>query len=146
VKSDRFNCASEADVEIVAKAFVSEMEMPGIILLQGQMGAGKTTFVKAFCKALGSADEVSSPTFSLVNQYRSGNGTVIYHFDCYRMKSDEEAYDIGMEEYLSARAWCLIEWPDVIRELLPAEYIEISIDFQGLERTIQWNLPAAKKK
>ena len=114
---------------------------PGIVLLQGQMGAGKTSFARRFCQELGCRDEVSSPTFSLVNQYRAPDGTPIYHFDCYRMRSAAEAYDIGMEEYLWSGAWCLIEWPDIARELLPLHCTEIRLEVSGSGRTVHWNVP-----
>lgn len=109
--------------------------------MHGQMGAGKTSFVKEFCRVLGSTDEVSSPSFSLVNQYRSSDGRAIYHFDCYRMISAEEAYDIGMEEYLWSGNWCLIEWPDIALGLMPPQYAEIRIEVSGSGRTIHWNVP-----
>ncbi len=92
-----------------------------IILLKGEMGAGKTTLIKALCKALNCKDVVSSPTFSLINEYHKNDGKPIYHFDCYRIENEEEAYDFGAEEYLYSGHLCLIEWPDNIQSLLPKE-------------------------
>lgn len=92
----------------------------------GNVGAGKTTFIKEIVKVLGSNENVQSPTFSIVNEY----GSNIYHFDLYRLKSLEEALDIGFEEYLDSDKYCLIEWPEIIIDLLPNEYLEIKIDIE----------------
>lgn len=106
-----------------------------IILFEGEMGAGKTTFIKALVKEIGSSDEVSSPTFSLVNEYEIPNGK-IFHFDLYRIKSEEEALDFGIEEYLDSGNLCLIEWPDKIRNLLPEKFHQIKISSKEQIRTI----------
>lgn len=95
-------------------------------IFEGDMGAGKTTLVKSICHALGVDEVVSSPTFSIVNEYHAQN-TIIYHFDFYRIKSIQEAYDIGYEEYFYSGNICLIEWPEKIAELLPEEYIKVKI-------------------
>ncbi len=100
-----------------------------ILLFYGEMGAGKTTFIKAFCAALGVEDTVSSPTFSIVNEYHYPQG-IIYHFDFYRLKNQTEALDLGMEEYLDSGEYCLIEWPEKIPDLLPENYLKISIEVQ----------------
>ena len=99
-----------------------------IVLLKGQMGAGKTTLIKALCDALNCEDIVSSPTFSLINEYLKSDGKPIYHFDCYRIKNEEEAYDFGAEEYLYSGHLCLIEWPENIESLLPQEYNLIQLE------------------
>lgn len=99
-----------------------------VILLHGHMGAGKTTFVKAFAKALGVADTTGSPTFSLVNEYRTGHGEILYHFDVYRLKSETEAYDMGMDEYLYSGHWCLVEWAEKIPRLVPETHSVITIE------------------
>lgn len=98
-----------------------------IVALTGDLGAGKTASVKAFLKALGSKDDVSSPTFSLVNEYESERG-VVYHFDLYRLEDPEEILAIGLEEYLESGAYCFIEWPEKIAELLP-ESMTIRVNF-----------------
>ena len=102
------------------------------ILFYGNMGTGKTTLIKALIEALGSDDDVSSPTYSIVNEYSLSNN-VIYHFDLYRLKSIEEAYDFGIEDYLQTKGWLFIEWPELIKNHLDVEYdiIELSISEQN---------------
>ncbi len=95
-------------------------------VFEGGMAAGKTTFIKAFCAELGVEDGVSSPTFSIVNEYTSPKG-VVYHFDFYRIKSLQEAYDIGYEEYFYSGSYCLVEWPQLVESLLPSSYIRVGI-------------------
>lgn len=99
-------------------------------IFEGEMAAGKTTFIKAFCETLGVEDVVSSPTFSIVNEYESKTG-LIYHFDFYRLKNLQEAYDIGYEEYFYGGEYCLIEWPSKIEELLPDQYVKVEITITG---------------
>lgn len=98
-----------------------------VILFNGEMGVGKTTFIKALCKELGVEESTSSPTFSLVNEYKTVNGEAIYHFDVYRLKNEEEAYDLGMDEYLYSNAWNFIEWAEKIPSLIPAKYSVIDL-------------------
>ncbi|MFC3561262.1 tRNA (adenosine(37)-N6)-threonylcarbamoyltransferase complex ATPase subunit type 1 TsaE [Pedobacter jamesrossensis] len=97
-----------------------------IFIFDGEMGAGKTTFIKTFCKVLGIDDTVSSPTYSIVNEYKAENESV-YHFDFYRIKNIQEAYDLGYEEYFYGGGICLIEWPEKVEELLPEHYIKVEI-------------------
>lgn len=118
--------SSEADLPAIAQQLISFAAAQRIFIFQGQMGAGKTTFIKSLCKALGIEDAISSPTFSLVNQYDTDTITV-YHFDFYRIKSEEEAYDFGYEDYFYSGDYCFIEWPEKIPNLLPANYIKVSI-------------------
>jgi tRNA threonylcarbamoyladenosine biosynthesis protein TsaE len=92
------------------------------------MGAGKTTLIKAILKHLGVNDATSSPTFSIVNEYRLENNSPLYHFDLYRLNSEEEAYDFGIEEYLYSDAWCFIEWPEKAPNLLPKDHTKILIN------------------
>ena len=99
-----------------------------IILVNGDMGAGKTTMIKALCKALNSPDVVSSPTFSLINEYRTANDQPLYHFDCYRIENEEEAYDFGAEEYLHSGHLCFIEWSENIASLLPEKCSSLIIE------------------
>ena len=117
------------------KAFPNER----IFAFYGSMGAGKTTFIRAICDALGVEDVVSSPTFSVVNEYRTNAGDQVYHFDFYRFESEEEAYDIGYEEYVYNGAICLMEWPERIPNLLPDNYVSISISEESNCRTIKVN-------
>jgi len=98
-----------------------------VIVFEGSMGAGKTTFIKEICHALGVEDVVSSPTFSIVNEYLSREKQSLYHFDFYRIKNLQEAYDIGYEEYFYSDCICLIEWPEKIAELLPDQYVRVTI-------------------
>ena len=116
-----------SDLPAVAAKFTSTMGNNRIFALHGEMGAGKTTFVKAVCEALGVKDVVNSPTFTIVNEYAAGNGRSIYHFDFYRIRKKEEAFDFGYEEYIYSDAICFIEWPELIEELLPEEHKNIYI-------------------
>ena len=100
-----------------------------IWLLEGAMGAGKTTIVKAIGEELRIVDEISSPTYSLVNEYAGTDGEVYYHFDFYRINDEAEAYDIGTDEYLYSGALCFIEWAEKIPSLIPDKYLEININF-----------------
>ena len=108
--------------------YISESDLQSnIFAFYGKMGAGKTTFIKAICKALGVKDIVNSPTFTIINEYKSSRGFPIYHFDFYRINRLQEAYDIGVEEYFAGDGLCLIEWPEKIAEILPQDSISISI-------------------
>lgn len=106
-----------------------------IILFEGEMGAGKTTLIKEIISRMGSQDETSSPTFSIVNEYETQMGKV-FHFDLYRIKSETEALDFGMEEYLDADAYCFIEWPDKIENLIPKAHHLIKINAENNTRTV----------
>ena len=118
--------------------YISESDLQSnIFAFYGKMGAGKTTFIKAICKALGVKDIVNSPTFTIINEYKSSRGFPIYHFDFYRINRLQEAYDIGVEEYFSGDGLCLIEWPEKIAEILPQDSISISITTNpDLSRTV----------
>ncbi|TGE24589.1 tRNA (adenosine(37)-N6)-threonylcarbamoyltransferase complex ATPase subunit type 1 TsaE [Hymenobacter aquaticus] len=104
-----------------------------IVVLEGEMGAGKTTFTKALCRALGVADEVSSPTFALVNEYRDGQNRPIYHFDFYRIEDPSEAENIGALEYFDSGYLCLIEWPSRVEALLPPKRLLVTLTVTGPE-------------
>ena len=111
-----------------------------IVAFEGEMGAGKTTLIRALCAALGVADDVSSPTFALVNEYRDGAGRPVYHFDFYRIDSLDEALRIGAAEYFDSGYLCLIEWPSRIAELLPTDRLTVEISVTGPEsRVISFN-------
>jgi tRNA threonylcarbamoyladenosine biosynthesis protein TsaE len=114
------------DLEEAAKRLLEFSGSQKMFVFYGDMGAGKTTFIKAVCSQLRVKETVSSPTFSIVNEYE-GDGQRIYHFDFYRIKSIQEAYDIGYEEYFYSGDICLVEWPEKIEELLPEHYIKIRI-------------------
>ena len=99
------------------------------VALYGQMGAGKTTFVRAICQVLGAVGNVSSPTFAIVNEYSlSETGDAVYHLDLYRLKTLQEAMDIGVENYLEDAAYCFIEWPELIEPLLPPDAVRIKLE------------------
>ena len=111
-----------------AREFISAMGDNTVFALYGKMGAGKTTFVKALCEELGVSDVITSPTFAIVNEYRSDeNGELIYHFDFYRINKPSEAEDIGTEDYFYSDALCFIEWPEKIEDLLPGDVVEVAI-------------------
>lgn len=109
---------SLSEIDEVANELLPQINS-NIVLLNGEMGAGKTTMIKALCKALKCPDVVSSPTFSLINEYRTVDHKPLYHFDCYRIENEEEAYDFGAEEYLYSGHLCMIEWSENIQSLLP---------------------------
>jgi len=109
-----------------AKEFINEMGDHTVFAFYGKMGAGKTTFVKAICEALGVNDVITSPTFAIVNEYEAPERT-IYHFDFYRIKKLEEVYDMGYEDYFYSGNLCFIEWPELIEEVLPTDAVRITI-------------------
>lgn len=116
-------------IQEAAHQFVSLMGDDTVFAFYGKMGAGKTTFIKAVCQELGVTDNVTSPTFAIVNEYRSETtGELIYHFDFYRIKKLEEVYDMGYEDYFYSGAVCFIEWPELIEELLPGNTIKVCIE------------------
>lgn len=123
-----------------AEQFLTETAGRTIIAFYAPMGAGKTTFTTALCHRLGvSEDAVSSPTFSIVNEYRTSGGDSIYHFDFYRITRVEEAFDIGLYDYLDSGSLCLIEWPENIEQILPEETLKVTITVLPDEsRVISW--------
>jgi len=108
-----------------AREFISQMGDAKVFAFYGQMGAGKTTFIKAVCEELGVSDVITSPTFAIVNEYTAS--VPIYHFDFYRIKKLEEVYDMGYEDYFYSGALCFIEWPELIEELLPEDAVRVTI-------------------
>lgn len=124
------------DLDPAAKALINFMGDHKIIVFYGDMGAGKTTFIKRICSLLGVKDVVSSPTFSLVNEYITTHEETIYHFDFYRIKSLQEAFDIGYEEYFYSNSLCLVEWPEKITELLPDHHIKVDMQIVNSEQRI----------
>ncbi len=120
-----------------ARKFVDEMGENRVFAFYGKMGAGKTTFIKAICEAMGVKDVVASPTFAIVNEYADAEGQPVYHFDFYRIKNLREAYDIGCEEYFYSGYPCFIEWPEMVEELLPEDVVSVRIEVsENEERTV----------
>ncbi|MBK8881263.1 MAG: tRNA (adenosine(37)-N6)-threonylcarbamoyltransferase complex ATPase subunit type 1 TsaE [Bacteroidales bacterium] len=119
-----------------AEKFLKNYGEHRIFAFYGSMGAGKTTIIKAICKALGAVDIVSSPTFTLVNEYRTSNGETLYHIDFYRIKKQEEVFDFGIEEYLTGESYCFMEWPELVEEILPEETVNIRISVDENEQRI----------
>lgn len=124
---------SQEDLKSAAVQLLDFAGDEKIFLFEGDMGAGKTTFIKVICEALGVSDLVSSPTFSIVNEYLAGTSK-IYHFDFYRIKNIQEAYDIGYEEYFYSGDLCLVEWPERIAALLPEHHLKVDIQVTGPEQ------------
>jgi tRNA threonylcarbamoyladenosine biosynthesis protein TsaE len=115
------------DINVAARQVLAQSPAK-VMLFNGEMGAGKTTFIKELVKVLGVAEPTSSPTFSLVNEYLSDSGEFIYHFDVYRLKDENEALDMGIEEYLYSGNWCFIEWAEKIPNLVPQTHTVINLE------------------
>lgn len=130
---------STSELPSAAKELLAACPDKKIFAFYGQMGAGKTTFIKSLCEALGVNNTVSSPTFSIVNEYLSEKGEKIFHFDFYRINSEAEAYDMGYEDYFYSNAYCFIEWPERIAELLPPDFVRVNITVKDEIRTISAN-------
>ena len=107
-----------------------------LLAFYGSMGAGKTTIIKAICKVLGAGDIVTSPTFTMVNEYLTNKNEIIYHIDFYRIKKVEEVFDFGIEEYFSSGSYCFMEWPELIGGILPPETVKIRITIGEKEQRI----------
>lgn len=110
-----------------AQDFIRRMKDQSVFAFYGEMGAGKTTFIKAICKELGVSETVSSPTFAIINEYKGRNGEPIYHFDFYRIHKLEEVFDFGYEDYFYSGHLCFIEWPELIEQILPENTAKLSI-------------------
>lgn len=133
--------SSLADLPAAASVLIEAADQEPVILFEGPMGAGKTTLIKEICSQLGVQENVSSPTFALVNEYEAAGGKLIYHFDFYRIKEEREALDIGALEYFDSGRLCLIEWPSMIPNLLPEHYllVELQPAADGEVRTMTIN-------
>ena len=119
-----------------AKELLKHFGENRIFAFYGSMGAGKTTIIKAICELLGAVDIISSPTFTLVNEYRTSTGDALFHIDFYRIKKQEEVFDFGIEEYLTGESYCFMEWPELIEEILPSETIRVKIIVDDHEQRI----------
>ena len=118
-------------IRSAARQFIENIGSSRVFAFYGKMGAGKTTFVKALCEELGCDDVITSPTFAIVNEYTDGEQQPVYHFDFYRIKKLEEVYDMGYEEYFYSGALCLIEWPELIEDVLPDDTVRVTIKEQA---------------
>ena len=127
MKEQEFHIDSVEALSEVSNYLMSLREKADVIAFYGPMGAGKTTLIKDLCHRMGVTDEVNSPTFAIVNEYVTDEGESVYHFDFYRIKKLEEAYDIGYENYFYSGNLCLIEWPELIEPLLPERYLRVDI-------------------
>ena len=124
------------NIDAAAKEFAAVLGENRIVAFYGSMGAGKTTFISALCRYFGVEDDVCSPTFTIVNEYRAADGDSIFHFDFYRIDTVKEAADIGFEEYLYSGSLCLIEWPEKVEQLLPEKTLNVKITATGDESRI----------
>ncbi len=120
-----FTISSEADVEVVAKELISFVRQFRVVAFHGDMGVGKTTFIKALCKQMGVEDRVTSPSFALVNEYQTSNNVLIFHFDFYRLENPSELLDMGYEDYFYSDNICLVEWPEKASEIFPPQHLKI---------------------
>ena len=137
-KTMEIRITSIEEIGEAARQFVSQIGNQRVFAFYGNMGAGKTTFIKAVCEQLGVQDVITSPTFAIVNEY-TGDNSPIYHFDFYRIKKLEEVYDMGYEDYFYSGAPCFIEWPELIEELLPDDAVKVSItELEDGSRTIMF--------
>ena len=120
-------CTSESDLKPAAEKLLAAHPASRVFAFYGKMGAGKTTFIKIICELLGATDVVQSPSFAIINEYRTASGNPLFHFDFYRISKLEEVYDIGYEDYIYSGSWCFIEWPELVESLLPAGVIRVRI-------------------
>jgi tRNA threonylcarbamoyladenosine biosynthesis protein TsaE len=128
----------EIELEPIAQQILAKCNSQRVFTFSGNLGSGKTTFIKYLCKVLGVEEQVTSPTFALVNEYQGANKLKIYHFDFYRIKNIQEAYDMGYEEYFYSGKYCFIEWPELIKELVPNDAINIYIEVENGKRKIKY--------
>ncbi len=133
----RLECKTESDLVPAARILIDTYPNARVFAFYGSMGAGKTTFIKAICSSLGVTDIVQSPTFSIVNEYKTESGESIFHFDFYRIRKTEEVFDIGYEDYLFSGSYCFLEWPELIESLLPGNTVRVSISGET-ERLIEF--------
>jgi tRNA threonylcarbamoyladenosine biosynthesis protein TsaE len=135
------------DLEEVGSKLMQLAGRLSVFVFHGDMGSGKTTFIKAICRHLGVEEAMSSPTFSIVNEYQTKDRETIFHFDFYRIKNEAEAYDIGVEEYFDSGHYCFVEWPEKVPTLLPIRYAEVFIDLDdNTHRTIVFSIHDGEKK
>jgi len=127
-------------IDQVAEAFLALTQDYNVIAFNGQMGVGKTTFIKALCEKIDVVDQVNSPTFAIINEYATKWGELVYHFDFYRVKNLKEAMNVGTEEYFFSGNKCFIEWPDVVEDILPDGYLRVDIVEENGKRVITFHM------
>jgi tRNA threonylcarbamoyladenosine biosynthesis protein TsaE len=127
---------NKRELRTAVRKLLEQTKGKRIFAFYGAMGAGKTTIIKALCEYLGAADIVSSPTFTLINEYRTEKGELLYHIDFYRIKKHDEVFDFGIEEYLTGEKYCFMEWPELVEDILPAETVKIRISVDENEERI----------
>ncbi|MBE9467924.1 MAG: tRNA (adenosine(37)-N6)-threonylcarbamoyltransferase complex ATPase subunit type 1 TsaE [Bacteroidetes bacterium] len=125
-----------SEIEETAKLFLNKTKKHKKFAFFGDMGVGKTTFIKELCKQLGVTDVVNSPSFAIVNEYTSSNDEIIYHFDFYRIKNINEVFDFGYEEYFYSPNYCFVEWPEKIQQLLPEDFIIVNFTEESNHKRI----------
>ena len=130
---------NESELTSAAKSLINFAGEVKVWIFKGEMGAGKTTFIRYICQELEVVENVSSPTFSIINEYSCKNGQLVYHFDFYRIEKEQEAVDIGCEEYFYSGNICLVEWPEKILNLVPEPKIEVTIVSDGVKRKITFS-------
>lgn len=131
------------EIEKTAEKFLELTHSNKVFAFTGELGAGKTTFITALCKALGVAETVTSPTYSIIQEYKTNDNAIIFHIDLYRLKNKEEAMDAGVEDCLKSKAICMVEWPERAPELFPEETIYTSLEILSeTKRKLIFNLPA----
>jgi len=136
----KWNKIKLKDIRKVAFEILAQTEGIKILTFTGDLGAGKTTLIKAICEELGVEDIVGSPTFSIINEYRLPNKNPVYHFDCYRLNAERQLNEIGVDEYLFSGHYCLVEWPELLKNLLPENYVSISLTINGSDRDIEMRI------
>jgi tRNA threonylcarbamoyladenosine biosynthesis protein TsaE len=142
-----FTAVEITDLSTVARYIVNQMDDCRVWLFHGEMGSGKTTLIKEICTSLGVTDVMSSPTFSIVNEYHTSHSGVVYHFDFYRIKNEAEALDIGTEEYFYSGKPCMVEWPEKIPGLTPEVHADVTIQLESsTKRTIAIAVHDGKKE
>ncbi len=122
----QYICKSTDELTVIAKKLLSTHSHARLFAFKGEMGAGKTTFIKQLCACLGANEPVTSPTFAIVNEYIISNNS-IYHFDFYRLKNSNEALNIGFDDYINSGSYCLMEWPEIIEDILPDNTVMVTI-------------------
>lgn len=129
----------EVELEPIALQLLKKYPNRRVFTFSGDLGSGKTTFIKYLCKALGAGGQATSPTFALVNEYATTDSGKIYHFDFYRIRNNSEAYDIGYEEYFYSGNYCFVEWPETIGSLVPQDAVNIHIEIENGKRHIHYS-------